>query len=79
MAVFEADRGFHLSDNGTKPWAHFKPVKGAAVARFRFETTDPKVIDRLAGVPGVTRVDAPAPRRRGSLDPNNTAPVSTDE
>ncbi|OIN80874.1 hypothetical protein [Mycobacterium malmoense] len=62
MAVFEAPKGYHFSEDGLTPWAHFKrepgPQPGTYV--FRFETSDPKVIERLTGVAGVTRVDTPA-------------------
>jgi hypothetical protein len=74
MAIFEADKGFHFSEDGTKPWAHFRSIKGEngvpvtetdkdGLPRpvFRLETDNSAVIERLSGVEGVRRVDTPAP------------------
>jgi hypothetical protein len=57
MAVFEAPKGFHFSEDGARPWAHFKRVEGSRQAVYRFETDDPKVIDRLTNMHDVMRVD----------------------
>lgn len=62
MAIFEAPKGFHFSEDGKEPWALFKRV--GTEPKFQFETDDPKVIERLLGVEGVTRVDTP-PAARG--------------
>lgn len=64
MAVFEAPKGFHLSDDGATPWAHFERVRDASGAvlqppRYRFETQDPAVVDRVGQVDGVVRIDEP--------------------
>jgi hypothetical protein len=67
MAVFEALKGYHLSADGTPntTWAHFTRVKDEKTGQFvfpfvfRFETDDASVIERLAGVDGVRRVDTP--------------------
>jgi hypothetical protein len=56
MAVFQAPRGYHFSEDGAAPWAHFKRVPDARHV-YQFETTDPKVIDRLNGIADVTRID----------------------
>jgi hypothetical protein len=36
MAVFEAPRGFHFSEDGARPCAHFKRVEGSRPAVYRF-------------------------------------------
>ena len=67
MAVFEAPKGHHFSADGTPKttWAHFTRVKDEKTGQFvfplvfRFETDDASVIERLAGVDGVRRVDTP--------------------
>lgn len=69
MAVFEAPKGYHFSADGTPntTWAHFTRVKDKKTGQFifpfafRFETDDASVIERLAGIDGVRRVDTPAP------------------
>jgi hypothetical protein len=69
MAVFEAPKGYHFSLDGTPntTWAHFTRVKDEKTGQFvfpfvfRFETDDASVIERLACVDGVKRVDTPAP------------------
>lgn len=63
MAVFEADKGYHFSEDGRDPWAVFVRVPGSDPARYRCETSDAKVIDRLAKADGVTRVDDSEPKR----------------
>jgi hypothetical protein len=59
MAIFQSDKGFHFSENGDHPWAHFRRVAGSWPPVYRFETDDPHVIDRLAGIAGVITVDGP--------------------
>jgi hypothetical protein len=72
MAVFEASKGFHFSEDGIEPWAHFERVEGSGLGtepvKFRFETGDSKVIERLLGIDGVTRVDSP-PASRAKAQP----------
>lgn len=64
MAVFRAEKGFHFSEDGVRPWAHFKRVAGSDPVAYEFETDDSKVIDRLSKVDGVTRVDEPKRGRK---------------
>jgi hypothetical protein len=69
MAIFEAPKGYHFSADGTPntTWAHFTRVEDGRTGQFvfpfvfQFETRDDAVIERLAGVEGVRRVDTPAP------------------
>jgi hypothetical protein len=69
MAVSEAPKGYQFSLDGTPntTWAHFTRVKDEKTGQFvfpfvyQFETDDDSVIERLAGVEGVRRVDTPAP------------------
>jgi hypothetical protein len=66
MAVFEAPKGYHFSTDGTPntTWAHFTRVEDEKTGQFvfpfvfQFETDDAAVIERLASVDGVRRVDA---------------------
>jgi hypothetical protein len=59
VATFHSSKGFHFSEDGSAPWAHFQRPKLADGEPFVFETDDPDVIERLAGIPGITRVDTP--------------------
>jgi hypothetical protein len=73
MAVFEAPKGHHFSMDGTPntTWAHFTRVEDEKTGQFvfpfvfQFETDDAAVIERLASVDGVRRVDTPAPATGG--------------
>jgi hypothetical protein len=66
MAVFEAPKGYQFSVDGTPntTWAHFTRVKDEKTGQFvfpfvyHFETDDDSVIEQLAGVEGVRRVDS---------------------
>lgn len=57
MAKFRADKGYHFSQNGTDPWAHFEPVPGSDPVVYEFETTDAKAISRLKKLDGIELVD----------------------
>ncbi|MEX3644465.1 hypothetical protein [Mycolicibacterium porcinum] len=57
MAKFRADKGYHFSQNGTDPWAHFELVPGSDPVVYEFETTDAKAISRLKKVDGIELVD----------------------
>lgn len=58
MTTFQADKAFHFSEDGSKPWAVFELVPGSD-AVYEFATDDPKVIARLTKADGVRKVPSP--------------------
>lgn len=67
LRVFEAPKGYHMSDDGLVPWAYFQPELTADGQNrvFRFSTADQMVIERvLANVPGVVEVTPAAPQEQ---------------
>ncbi|AVJ50226.1 head-tail connector protein [Mycobacterium phage Mendokysei] len=76
MATFHAPKGFYF---GASQWAKFELIPGSDPAVYAFETDDPAVIARLAGVEDVTRVDGdqaddveaePKPKARKAAQPS---------
>ncbi|QHB47415.1 hypothetical protein SEA_WHITTY_9 [Mycobacterium phage Whitty] len=76
MAIFHASKRFYF---GVDHWARFELVPGSEPAVYAFETQDPAVIDRLASVEYLTRVDSdptpavaeePKPKARKTAQPS---------
>jgi hypothetical protein len=57
MARFRSRIGYHLSEDGAQPWAHFTRVRGSAPPIYEFETSDREVVKKLKALDGVEQVD----------------------